>query len=186
MTDRARMARGFSLVEAVATIVILGIALVTITSMMTNTLSSSANTFEETRMTALARAYLDEILSRRFDENSHPSGTPACDGVTCTPEGMFGTDTGENSRDKWDDVDDYHGLDEGEGSMAAPPVTELHDAENNVRSGYEGYRVTVNVAYAGDLDPINKEETDAKLITVTIYSPLDDTGTEFQVYKANF
>ena len=177
---------GFTIVEMVATIVILSIAMVTITTMMTNTLSSSADTYEETRLTALARAYLDEILSRRFDENSHPSGTPACDGLVggsaCTLEASFGTESGEGTRDKWDDVDDYHGLDEGEGGV----IPDLHDAENNVRTGYEGYRVTVDVTYAGDQAPINKELTDAKLITVTIYSPLNDTGTEFQVYKANY
>jgi len=176
--------RGFSLVEMVATIVVLGIALVTITSMMSSSLSSNANTYEETRTTALARAYLDEILSRRYDENSHPSGAPACDGIAgarpCTI--VFGTESGEGTRDKWDDVDDYHGLDEGEGGV----LLELHDAENNVRSGYQGYRVSVFVEYAGDQGPINKELTDAKLITVTIYSPLDSVGTEFQVYKANF
>lgn len=170
----------------VATIVILGIALVTITSMMTNSLSSNANTFEETRMTALARAYLDEILSRRFDENSHPSGTPACDGTAgprpCTTQAAFGTEGGEGARDKWDDVDDYHGLDEGEGGV----LPDLHDAENNIRSGYDGYRVTVTVEYAGDQDPVFKEPTDAKLVTVTIYSPLVTAGTEFQVYKANY
>lgn len=180
MTRKVEHVSGFSLVEMIATIVILGIALVTITSMMTNSLSSSANTYEETRMTALARAYLDEIVSRRYDENSHPSGTPACDGAGCTA--VFGTEAGENSRDKWDDVDDYHGLDEGEGGI----IPDLHDAENNVRSGYEGYRVTVEVEYAGDQPPIDKELTDAKLITVTVYSPLIDDGTEFQVYKANF
>lgn len=192
---------GFSLVEMVATIVILGIALVTITTMMVNSLSTNANTYEETRMTALARAYLDEIMSRRYDENSSPSGTPACDGLVggsacsdppdaadCSAAtlmtGAFGggVDSGESTRDKYDDVDDYHCLDEGEGGVLA----DLHDAENNVRSGYEGYRVTVTVAYAGDQPPISKEATDAKLITVTVYSPLNSAGTEFQVYKANF
>ena len=167
--------------EAVATIVILGIALATVTTMMTNTLSSSANTYEETRTTALARAYLDEILSRRFDENSHPSGTPACDGAGCTAEGAFGPDAGEGSRDKWDDVDDYDGLDEIDDDM-----NDLLDAEGDPRAGYTGYRVTVSVTYAGDLDPIFKEETDAKLITVTVYTPPGGTGTEFQVYKANY
>lgn len=175
----------------IATIVILGIALTTVTSMMVNSLSSGANTFEETRTTALARAYLDEILSRRFDENSHPSGVPACDGIGgssgCTDDGSvasndFGPDSGENSRDKWDDVDDYDGLDEGEGGV----IADLHDAENNVRSGYSDYRVQVSVVYAGDIDPVNKDKTDAKLITVTVYTPPAAIGTEFQVYKANF
>lgn len=191
MTDPVRTSGGFSLVEMVATIVILGIALVTITSMMVGSLGRNADTFEDTRTTALARAYLDEIISRRYDENSHPSGTPACDGIGgaggCTDDGSvstdnFGPDSGEATRDKWDDVDDYDGLDEGLGGIDP----DLHDAENLVRSGYDDYRVTVTVEYAGDQPPLSKDKTDAKLITVTVYTPPAAIGTEFQVYKANF
>lgn len=169
------------MVEMIVTIIILGIALITITSMMTNSLSSNANTYEETRMTALARSYLDEILSRRYDENSHPSGTPACDGGTCTDQMDFGPDSGEGARDKWDDVDDYHGLVEVDDT-----ITDLEDAAGNPRTGYDGYTVEVTITYVGHLDPINKELTDAKLITVAVTSPLNPDPTEFQVFRANF
>lgn len=181
--------KGFTLVETIIAIVIMGIALSTMAYVLGAGVSDSSDTYSETRTTALAQAYLDEILARRFDERSHPSGSPPCSGLPadmtarpCTEAASFGVDGGESSRALYDDVDDYHGIDEGSGGA----TLNLLDAEGNIRTGYDNFRVGISVSYVGNQAPISGLLTDAKLITVTVYPPGDANGMDFSVYKANY
>jgi MSHA pilin protein MshD len=197
---------GLTIIEMVVTIVILGIALVGITQMIGSGLRSSADTLLETRSVALAQSYLDEIFGKRFDEHSNPRGVPPCRS-NCTEEGDFGLDGSEASRVDFDDVDDYHGLIEGDGA-----ATPLQDAEGNERVGYENFRVEISVRYAqpcNDEDeaffndgslvcppdvPASPEEEEAlaearlraKVITVQVSHRNQPDGWQFSVYKANF
>lgn len=185
---------GITLIELVMTIVILAIALVGVTAAISNGIGQSANTLLELKAVALGQAYLDEITGKRFDENSDNTGIPPCraTGDICTAEASFGPDGGAEpgNRDRFDDVDDYHGLDEGDG-QANP----LQDAEGNPRTGYDNFRVQVNVRYinvgAGEEEDIlilnsTENEFDAKLITVTVLHRNITQGLEFSTYKANF
>lgn len=183
--------RGITLIEMVATIVILSIALAGITAALSGGIGRSADVLIETRAVALARSYLDEILGKRFDEASNPRGIPPCRS-DCTDEIAFGPDGGESDRSDFDDVDDYHGLDEGWQTAA-----DLRDAEGNPRTGYESFRVRVAVRYL-DTSPAGAEESlgaaptdldddrDAKLVTVTVSHPDNPDGWHYSVYKANF
>lgn len=202
--------RGITIIEMVITIVILGIALVGITQMISNGLRSSANTLTETRAVALAQSYLDEIFGKRFDDASNPRGIPPCR-TNCTDEILFGPEDGlggrpdsdEDDRVDFDDVDDYHELYEGWGQLA--PFNVLRDAEGQEREGYENFSVEISVRYlevgaAGEEEflgvdsdePVEADQTDldnaedAKLITVTIRHPTNESGWPFSVYKANF
>jgi MSHA pilin protein MshD len=166
-----------------------------VTAAISGALSRNADVMLETRAVALAQSYLDEILARRFDENSAPRGIPPCRS-NCTLLASFGPDSGETvvpgSRALYDDVDDYHGLNEGFGQ-----VNPLLDAEGNLRTGYDEFRVQVSVRYL-ELGSGGSEENlatepndltdaeDAKLITVTISHASNTTGWQFSVYKANF
>lgn len=200
MSTRAAQ-QGLTLIEMVATIVILSIALVSLTLMINTGLSRSADTLIELRTATLAKAYLDEILGKRFDENSANNGIPPCrapDGPggvppnrECTVEGSFGPDGGE-SRSSFDDVDDYTNIDEGEGGGGP-----LQDANGNTRTGYDGFRVVVdvryiNVAAGGDeefgLGQNNEldDEYDAKVITVTVSHRLLSVPFPYTAYKSNF
>ena len=188
MAKRAPRISGFTLVELVVTIVILAIALVGIAGMVSMGSSNSANTLVETRAVALGYAYLDEIVGRRFDERSAAGGLDPCFGLTggdpdrCTAIASLGTDGGsESSRDRFDDVDDYNLLQEGDG--AGTPIV---DANGVVRSEYENFLVEVSVRYAGDDAVLGGDKTDAKLITVTVTNRAQDQGWEFSVYKGNY
>jgi MSHA pilin protein MshD len=64
--------RGVTLIELIAVIVILAISLAGVTAAISSAISRSSDVMLETRAVALAQSYLDEILSRRFDENSAP------------------------------------------------------------------------------------------------------------------
>jgi MSHA pilin protein MshD len=178
---------GFTLIEIVATIVILAIALVGVASMVGLGSANSADTLLRTRAIALAESYLDEIQGRRFDERSAASGLDPCFGLMggdqCTDEVDFGTDGGsESSRDRYDDVDDYHGLAEGDGEVGMP----ITDAEGDTRTEYENFHVAVSVRYAGDDPVLMLDPTDAKLITVTVKTRNQAEGWEFSVYKGNY
>lgn len=184
--------RGITLIEMVLTILILAIALVAITSMLSSGVGRSSDTTLEIRSAALAQSYLDEILSKRFDENSHPRGIPPCRS-NCTDSGDFGPDSGEDDRADYDDVDDYHGLDEGQ-----DPLNPLQDSTGAEREGYENFRVRVSVRYmdiavsgteenlAVDLNDLDENE-DAKVITVRVnYLNSGTEGIAYSAYKTNF
>ena len=201
--DPRQFQSGISMVELVVTIVILAIALLGVSQAIQWGTRRNAETMIEVKAIALAQTYLDEILGKRFDENSRVSGIPPCRPSAplprqCTAEGSFGfnyttpVEPGENSRSRLDDVDDYHGMDEGDGQ-----ATPLQDADGVERSGYENFRVQVsvryiNVAMAGDEEfdlQVNNElgdEHDAKLVTVTVSYRNLSPGYDFSAYKANF
>ncbi|MDF1622884.1 MAG: type II secretion system protein [Pseudohongiella nitratireducens] len=183
--------KGVTLIELVVVIVILAISLYGVTTSLSGALSRSSDVVPQTRALALAQSYLDEILSKRFDEHSVPRGIPPCR-TNCTDAVDLGLDGGETTRDEFDDVDDYDGLDEG-----FEQATELQDAEGNTRTGYDEFRVRVSVRYL-DLAGGGVEENlatepndltdvqDAKLITVTVSHASEPDGWKFSAYKANF
>lgn len=184
--------KGVTLIELVVVIVILAISLYGVTTSLSGALSRSSDVVPQTRALALAQSYLDEILSKRFDEHSVPRGIPPCR-TNCTDEGDFDDlEGGESTRDTFDDVDDYHGLDEGFGRP-----TPLQDAEGNTRTGYDEFRVRVSVRYlelggGGAEEDLATEPNDltdvkdAKLITVTVSHASEPDGWKFSAYKANF
>lgn len=183
--------KGVTLIELVIVIVILAIALYGVTTSLSGALSRSSDVIPQTRALALAQSYLDEILSKRFDEHSVPRGIPPCR-TNCTDAVDLGLDGGETTRDEFDDVDDYDGLDEG-----FEQATPLQDAEGNTRSGYDEFRVRVSVRYlelggGGAEEDLATEPNDltdaqdAKLITVTVSHASEPDGWKFSAYKANF
>ncbi len=187
--------QGLSLVELVITIVIVAIGLVSISAMLNSGLSRNADSLIQVRTVALAQAYLDEILGKRFDEKTRARGVPPCRASApfarqCTVEASFGPD-GAETRARYDDVDDYHGLDQGDGQ-----VDPLQDAQGNTRTGYDNFRIEVDVRYinvgASEEEEnlgVNNElddQYDAKLITVTVTHRTASTGIDFAAYKSNF
>jgi MSHA pilin protein MshD len=167
--------RGATLVELVITIVLMSIVLVAIASTLSFSSSRSADLLYQVKLVELGQAYLEEILTKRFDENSPLGGVPAC-APTTTACGVIGPD-GEG-RSQFDDVDDYHLLDE------SPPL----DPDGIVRQNYVGYRVVADVAYITEAQRVAlalDAVTDAKLIVVTI-SPPTGSALVFSAYKGNF
>ncbi|MEX0965244.1 MAG: type II secretion system protein [Pseudohongiellaceae bacterium] len=194
--------KGVTMVELVLTIVILAIALTGISVMLSRGFNRSSDALIQLRAVSLAQAYLDEILGKRFDENSRNSGIPPCRGTTgplgrrCSQETgtpqpeVFGPD-GSETRATYDDVDDYHNLSEGFGTG-----NDLEDAQGVLRTGYDNYTVNVSVRYinvgVGEEEEsfnVNNElddQYDAKLITVTIGHSSQSPDFAFSAYKSNF
>ncbi len=167
---------GATLVEVIIAIAIIGIALVPLTMSFAFTTSRSADAMVEVRVVELGQAYVEEILSKRFDENSAMGGAPPCSSTT-TPCGAIGPEAGE-ARATFDDVDDYQGIDD------QPPLDSLGVA----RTGYERFRVEVDVAYATAAEVAAyglDGSSDLKKILVRVHPP-GGTAMEFEVYRGNF
>jgi MSHA pilin protein MshD len=203
LTKFAAQQRGLTLIELVAVIIILAIAMTGVTIAVSGAIARTSDTLIDTRAVALAQSYLDEILGKRFDENSAPRGIPPCRSDCST---VLGPEPGE-TRQGFDDVDDYHGLDEGD-----DPLNPLRDSDGNTRAGYDNFRVQVTVRYVepcgaeaswfnlanaicNPADPdeiaaatpiIEATTRAAKLVTVNVLHRENPSGWRFSAYKVNF
>lgn len=151
-----RQNKGVTLLETIVFLVVVSIALVALLRVYSAAVSNSVDPVVRTRALELAQAQMDEILARKFDENTPTGGIPACDsddGVLCAgivPDGDF------------DDVGDYAGF-----------------TNNSVT----GYPVSVSVVSAGG--DLNLPTEQARRITVTTTMPDGDT-LSLTAYKTNF
>ncbi len=115
-----------SLVELVLSIVVIGVAVSGSMLAVHRVVSRSADPMLQHQASAVAEAYLEEVLARPFADPD--------DGSVCSAP--------EPSRDLYDDVCDYDGLDElGARTQDGVAV-----------AGLEPYRVRVNVDQAASLN----------------------------------
>jgi MSHA pilin protein MshD len=167
--------QGFTLIEIVLTIVILG-AVAGILVPFFNAIVHSPDPAIRERAISLGQAMMDEIMAKRWDENTPMGGGPlntaeSTRGTTsATPVANLGVDAGEN-RTTLDDVDDYSGINE---------VNNFTD-QNGAAFVLTGYSRQVAVRYiASNSNPIDQNTpaagvtTDTKLVVVRITSPLGE------------
>ena len=169
--------QGFTLIEIIVSIVVMGILLSLVTAIFAPNIVRGTDPLFSIRATELGQSYLDEILGKRFAENSLPGNARRC-GESGGPGACtaIGSEEGVNHIN-FDDVDDYNNFTDGDINTA--PTNQ----SGNPRAGYVGYTVAVNVVYAGA--EINVNNADAKRITVTITAPNGGIFV-FSAYKANF
>lgn len=161
-----RIQAGATLVELVITIVIIGVAIAGVVGAFALISGRSADPLNQTRAVALAQIYVDEILSRRYDEDTPVGGDPRETGCTINTE--------EANRADYDDVDDYNAI-----AGAAP-----ENAEGTaLAADYASFAVSVSVECAGD--EVGLDSDDAKRIDVTITDP-SGQAYDFSVYRANY
>jgi len=157
---------GATLVELVITIVIIGVAIAGVVGAFSLIAGRSADPLNQTRAVALAQLYMDEILSRKYDDNTPVGGVPKQPGCTINTE--------EANRADYDDVDDYNAI-----SDAAP-----QNAEGTpLTADYSGFRVSIIVQCAGG--EVGLPPADAKRVDLTVTDP-GGQGYSFSVYRANY
>lgn len=184
---------GFTLIELIMTLVILGFTLQLLIPFF-QAIEHSADPIVRERTVALGQSLMDEILSKRWDENTPVGGGPLCTGeggsgrgtssygvpLDCTTEvvrvagallGREGGETAPPDRRNWNDVDDYNGMSE----------TDTFRDQAYIAFPLAGYRRSVVVDYvASDLVVIDKVTasaagtTDTKRIRVTVSNPLGE------------
>jgi MSHA pilin protein MshD len=156
--------KGFSLIELVITIVVLGIALSALSGSIFSSVGRNADPLWQSKATQLSQAYLDEILSMRYQEASPLGGGSI---GSCAEEGP---EEGVGNRSLYDDVDDYDGLNETADFL-----------DTTTPSSYTGYTVDIEVDC---VDHLNAGSTSSKLIVVTITSPASQSLV-FSVFRAD-
>ncbi len=180
-TSRFKRAQsGFTLVEIIIGMVVLAISLTIISGILGPMYVKSADPWHQVRAAELGQGVMNEILSRSYDESSSRSGSLLrCDETgapACSPEAAFGPD-GAESRASFDDVDDYHGLDQTGDAIR-------NSLDESLAGLYNAYRVRVAVSYRGtELGLADNRR--AKRIDVTVTTP---TGFDilFSAYKGNW
>jgi len=159
--------RGFTLVELILFIIIVAVATSGLFAAINSSTVNNVNPLHQVRALELAQAQMDEIIGKRYDENSPSGGFPPCDSdelgkPDCSTS--LGPESDEitmpSSSVKFDDVDDYHGF-------------------NTVPAAYGGYNMTVSVT------GVTLAGRPAKLITVTVDSGANDP-VALSAYRGNF
>jgi len=139
---------GFTLVEAVLSLVIVSVMLVAVLSTVGASRLSQYRTSQYSRGQLLAESLMAEILPQDYLDPNNPP--------------VFGTESGESTitRADFDDVDDYDGW------SSSPPMQK----EGTHIPGLAGWqrRVTVKWVNPADTGEVKSSETNAKRITVTV------------------
>lgn len=130
--------RGFTLIELIIFIVIVGVALAGILTVMNQVVSRSADPMLTKQAVALADSVMEEVLQKAYDD----------------PDG---TNVGEAGRSDWDNVEDYNNATQA--AFGLPPTlagyTLLVTVANDATTlGVPTRRVTVRVTITATGDSV--------------------------------
>jgi len=184
--------KGFTLIELTIGIAVLSLALAVMTGAMFPQAERSVDPWVQVRSAELAQSMMNEVLARRFDENSFVQGNlrcgedtgtqaaPACVTAAVLNDCTLGTgfqfrEEGANAtKDNFDDVDDFNCY-----SVTGNAITDITGNQNLVDI-YGQFTIHVAVSY---LVP-----NQLKLVTVTVVPPQTRVGTtvDYSAYKANY
>jgi MSHA pilin protein MshD len=142
--------RGVTLIDLILVIVIVAIAIPPMVGVFVTSTRNSTFGVTMARANHLASNLLEEIRSKRWDEN------------TGAASATLGPDS--ETRATYDDVDDFHGLNE------TPPK----DSQGVAMNGSTGFRQQVSVCYVAGtaLDTcLGSGTSNYKRITVTVTDP---------------
>lgn len=162
----ARGEHGFTLVELIIAMVIVGISLAAVLSVFVITAQHSADPVARQQAQMIAESYLDEILIKRFYDPDTSSVCPA----------------NEGSRSLFDNVCDYNALNQAPTDQAGTAIAAL--------SAYN-VQVTVNIDVpptvgAPDLNGTNNTGViRVMLVTVTVTGP-GNTSVTLNSYRTNY
>ncbi len=170
MPVRRRM-RGATLIELVITIIVISLAMTAVLSAFSGSMGRSADPLWRNKALKLAQLYLDEITTRKFDETTPLGGTPASTSVNCA---ALGPDAGETQRSLYDDVDDYHNLDDASAM----------NQKGALLAGYTDYRVQVSITCAG-ASVGAAANSQVKQVMIAITAP-GQSPMQFSSFVGNF
>ncbi len=122
LRESKRLQAGVTLVELIVSITIIAVALVGTLQVIRVTVGSSADPMIRQQASAVADAYLSEILLKSFYDPDLGAGGGICPSAEVT-------------RTLWDNVCDYQGLDDNG----------ARDQQDTAIAGLTGYRVRVQI-----------------------------------------
>lgn len=152
---------GFTLIETLISIMVVGIALTGFASVFVLTFSHGADPLRERQALAVAEAYLEEILLRPYADPDT--------GATCGAP--------EASRAVFDDACDYDAL--ADNGCLITPATAACDQNGNPIAGLAGYTVAVAVT----AQPVGPPNVNALRVEVTVTVPGSNTPVQLVGYR---
>lgn len=177
-----RAARGFSLVEVVVFIIVLGVGLAGILVLFNQVTRGSVDPVVRKQALAIASSLLEEIQLRAFtycDPDDAAVHTAAGPGDCAVPELMPpATEPGEAARAAFDNVNDYHGFQMGSGT--GNPISTAGGAAVD---GVADYHVAAAVAVS-NLGTIGGGAS--LLVTVTATHVPTSTVVTLQGYRTRY
>ena len=169
--------KGFTLIEIILFIIVFTLGVVGIMVLFYNTLGKTSDPLIRERGIQVAQAVMDEILAKKWDEKVPNGGCKNNSGVCGDPsQSSIGPDSGENSIDRYDDVDDY--VDTG---SEYKKTKTWQSSDFGLTSGFS---VKITVSYAdvnpttGEITENTSSKTSYKLITVEV-----DAGNINEQYR---
>ncbi|WPC74447.1 type IV pilus modification PilV family protein [Vibrio porteresiae] len=174
-----RKPNGFTLVESIMAMILIGFAMVTLISFLYPQVERSATPHYQMRAAHLQQSIMSRILSRAFDEQSDVQGGQyRCgennlqgEATTCTAPASLGKESGE-SADTFNDVDDYIGCwwsdnaSDCGATTVAGRLTDLLDMSS--ASEYAHFTVFISVNYVGSSGNVSSTITDLKRIQLNV------------------
>lgn len=171
---RYKQEDGFTLIELIAGIVVIAIVTLVVTAGLGQLFRQSVDPWQQIRATEVGQSLMNEIMARRFDENSNvgnqyvrcSEGSGSCTTPAPCPSDGSTPNAEEAQRKQFDDVDDYNGLNLNGAQLSGSSPNR-----------YNGFEALVCVA--------EKEANKLKIITVTVTTPQDES-IEFSSVKGNW
>ncbi|MCZ6503458.1 MAG: prepilin-type N-terminal cleavage/methylation domain-containing protein [Gammaproteobacteria bacterium] len=174
MNRNASFSKGFTLVELVVSIVVLGISVTTFLTLVLQTTRDSPDAMIQEQAYAIAQSYMEEILSQPFcdPDFSTDCRTDCTASTACTTCSLA-----EGSRNQFDDVCDFNGLSN-------------NGAEdfNGAITGLSAYNVDVTVDDSGvTLNGLSSASGQVVRIDVRVrHDTFTDLDATLKAYMANF
>lgn len=148
--------RGFTFIEIIMVIVLLGIMIPGVMLYFIQGVKNSSDSQRRVMAIFLAEGLMEEIKSKRWDEN--PTINATCSNASAT-----GSD-GE-ARNAYDDIDDFNGLNN------SSPV----DSQGSAMANYPGFSQQATISY------VNPSDLNAPIAGPTCYKRIEvrivDAGT---------
>lgn len=177
-----RRPRGFSLIEVVVFIVVVGIGVTAIVTLYGQLTKASADPLVRKQALAIATSLMEEIELQPFTycDPDDAAVFTATSAAGCATSEATGPQAGETryAVPRFDNVIDYNGF-----SMTGPSIL---DVTGTTIPGLSGYAVAVSVANpgAGEL-PALLSTSDALRITVTVTAPAG-VSVSLQGYRLRY
>ncbi|NOY72774.1 MAG: type II secretion system protein [Gammaproteobacteria bacterium] len=168
---------GFTLIETIIVIVLVGTMMAGMSALFVSGIEDSHRPYLRQRALAVSTAMMDEILHKRWNENSPLGGGCVNTGSTCTSNvtmmTSIGAETGE-ARADYDDIDDYSAI-----INQSPP----QNSNGIDMPGYNGFSLTVSISQPG-ANWNGIIAADVRLITVSVTSSSNET-LALTAYRVN-
>jgi MSHA pilin protein MshD len=173
--------KGFSLIELIVAIVIIGIGIASFALLMNKSTTNSIDPMVRQQAHAVARAYLEEVLLKPFCDPDLTSDCPAdcAAGNTCSDASCTENTGGTETRPTFDDVCDYTGL----------PDTTIRDQDGTAVAALNNYRVNVTVIddVGADLNGLTGAASQSLRIDVNVtHTANPNVDVTVTGYRTNF